>query len=1378
MGNVGDSAYTDHGQGEIKEIDTVRGRRSFRVAGRGFDVWVPETKLRVAKNPWGAPYNLETTIDQGDINERNHTTLPYDPTPQFPVDMFRREQTILPGDHEIDAEQRLRPTDSRSNNRADANRPYPGPATDLFAKGAAAHYSMEEESGELGGESEGDECLLPHHAYRTAELDCADEGDSFKEWGDDDWTPETNRDIERTFGRDAGAHHLPGEDDYPGYEQPRYSGGEHEAWEPQNGQGPGHGGYFPGKQISVPSASEREGSYRPAGLSARYAHIIDAADERNPIVAFHQDPLDFMQRRAYVMTAGDEARLEAKFAREDHLLEADQNLRTAAWTDVRQKAQRLRREGRVHVNHVTPQHIYATVDGDHASYDTMIVKGAAGAFTGGQQIAQWYCDCDWGKWAFQRKFSYVGRLCSHAYAAYLDMQSHYHKNNPGKFKAASRRTAGVVEDFKKWADENNDGHMDPGSISDFVNTCHDDLDRDDVASLYEYLEGHHQVAPERNFDVPYTLDNEKAYKTSAEADVQLLRQRPHSLSPDMRDVPKNDEHEWADVTKDERETTGPDEIIHFSAIAASLHHADWGVPTTTTTTKPAAPAAPSGGSGGSSNDNSVGGPNSGFGQTLKGLGIENGIPGGIGGPTFGAPGLAGGAFGPDSAFGKTFGGGDDSSKPPANTVSDVKPAGTPGAPSQLPGDQLGKANPDGTHTPVPNSAFSDAFSQSRADGPAAPGAGGPSFFNKNGPKTPAQVGTQPDGSWQHSRDSAPIGLNPGAGPGNGGGSYTVKPGDTLADIAQRSGLGGNYQDLAKQNGISDPNSIGVGQQIKLPGGPGGASTPPAAQPSAGQAPTAQQPAAKPAAPAATPPAQPPAATKPKGPLGAGTGPLGGGLFGGGNNPASPLHNLLHPQSPGTTPVAPPPANPAPGATPPGGNVTTDQVPPLTATGSLAARLHYAENDDDDQRPDTGQAARDLDRLRELGAEDPSSHYQHMDDYNQDVRNLVEDLNEAGVDAMPFVAALHAAIDDGDSDPSDFAGGFPGRSYPNWADEPFNGSGPSPKLWSSDSASYVEQHERPDFTDLNDGEGDIVKFNDSRSKPQQGPHHGSRRRADGVANGNTLGDLAGGAGFDLSQMSGVDPGSFTDGMSANGGSEQVMASRHYADDQSGYFNPNNPSAEDWEQGSGAPFMNEVGHQADQLGGGGQFPGGEEGAEGAEGGELAEAAPLLMAASRQGGFSLEAFDQGAFSFEEAAGPGELRRAGRIGGGPTQPPRIDPGARGNAKQRRQGSPPPEDFGYDGDSELGGYGESGSAASDIVASFQRSAGALEMMHASEGSARSGSLDDFASSPMVQGMLRTAGRKFTPQEERDLEQEEHHLGARNLPTSQDLEGTHYLMNL
>lgn len=58
------------------------------------------------------------------------------------------------------------------------------------------------------------------------------------------------------------------------------------------------------------------------------------------------------------------------------------------------------------------------------------------------------------------------------------------------------------------------------------------------------------------------------------------------------------------------------------------------------------------------------------------------------------------------------------------------------------------------------------------------------------------------------------------GPASGGQTdeeqiYIVKAGDTLSAIASQYGI--TYQELASYNGISDPDSINVGQEIRIPG---------------------------------------------------------------------------------------------------------------------------------------------------------------------------------------------------------------------------------------------------------------------------------------------------------------------------------------------------------------------------------------------------------------------------------------------------------------------------------------------------------------------------------------------------------------------------------
>lgn len=61
---------------------------------------------------------------------------------------------------------------------------------------------------------------------------------------------------------------------------------------------------------------------------------------------------------------------------------------------------------------------------------------------------------------------------------------------------------------------------------------------------------------------------------------------------------------------------------------------------------------------------------------------------------------------------------------------------------------------------------------------------------------------------------------PGVGPPSGQpsySSYTVQPGDSLAEIAAKYGM--TYFDLARLNGIDDPDNIKVGQVLQVPGPP-------------------------------------------------------------------------------------------------------------------------------------------------------------------------------------------------------------------------------------------------------------------------------------------------------------------------------------------------------------------------------------------------------------------------------------------------------------------------------------------------------------------------------------------------------------------------------
>ena len=63
----------------------------------------------------------------------------------------------------------------------------------------------------------------------------------------------------------------------------------------------------------------------------------------------------------------------------------------------------------------------------------------------------------------------------------------------------------------------------------------------------------------------------------------------------------------------------------------------------------------------------------------------------------------------------------------------------------------------------------------------------------------------------------PAAPKPAAAPKAEAKTYTVRRGDTLWDIAERSlGDGARYREIARLNGIANPSRINVGAVLKLP----------------------------------------------------------------------------------------------------------------------------------------------------------------------------------------------------------------------------------------------------------------------------------------------------------------------------------------------------------------------------------------------------------------------------------------------------------------------------------------------------------------------------------------------------------------------------------
>ncbi len=416
---------TAHGIGEVVDRDTVRGRTQFLVAGQGFKVWVNEADVyHVAAKPFPGDEHGNK------VDHDNSTTLPYDPSPQFHADIYNNESTLQP-EHEIDADERLHPSDSLTFEHRSESRG-PQPSAELFARSG---------------------------------------GQKIQPWGNDDWERAESYDPTDDYrGHPDSWSHEPTEQDYADWEaRHQKRGSRHQsivqalpalalplvegiaggsaaaagtagAAEAGGALSGAARAVIPGlldgddekekeKEKGGPSAKEQElidkgvdesplgGILAPIQhllgsndhYQSKFASIPITADHYNdPVQRFRDDPVREIHRQGHLLSAAHDPAMEEY----GMLVEADRDLRYAAWADVRDKAKRLRAEGAVHVNDIAPDRIFASVKGDHGVYDVMIKKGSEfGGFGNGQSIADYSCSCQWGRWAFKRQYKFVGRLC-------------------------------------------------------------------------------------------------------------------------------------------------------------------------------------------------------------------------------------------------------------------------------------------------------------------------------------------------------------------------------------------------------------------------------------------------------------------------------------------------------------------------------------------------------------------------------------------------------------------------------------------------------------------------------------------------------------------------------------------------------------------------------------------------------------------------------------------------------------------------------------------------------------------------------------------------------------------------------------------------------
>jgi hypothetical protein len=308
--------------------------------------------------------------------------------------------------------------------------------------------------------------------------------------------------------------------------------------------------------------------------------------------------------------------------------------------------------------------------------------------------------------------------------------------------------------------------------------------------------------------------------------------------------------------------------------------------------------------------------------------------------------------------------------------------------------------------------------------------------------------------------------------------------------------------------------------------------------------------------------------------------------------------------------------------------------------------------------------------------------------------------------------------------------FLGQGGPDWMDFPFSGSGPDRQDWSTTSEDYVNEHERPKRQETwrTDNDGDIVKYTDRLTQPKQSHRQVHADMLSGDAGyGGGPGPEVGGATLSPSASGMGLGGSFSEPASSSGtptmgqltntAALNDSARRFWADavdkTDRGYYNPSNRPYQEYDKGNdGLDDVTDDGDDSDddQNGHGKKKNG-----------------PSMPGLPKIPGLG------GGGSAGEAAG---------VGGEAAE---LAPLALAAAR-------------YDG--------------SDVVRQFQSSTVAQDLMR---GGSRGGGLySDDATAVQAQKFLKTAGRNYTLAEQRELEDEFHPRGARNLGDL-DLAGTHYV---
>lgn len=818
------------------------------------------------------------------VDHDNSVALPYDPTPQYPAIPGDTEGTLQPI-HEIDADERLSPADSitfadRSDDESELE-----PTGPNFARSAAwgdydpdmpphlnDHANMPGGGGgyaaplsDVGGypshhgtEADWEDAYPGRDPSEQYDASAGPGGDAYQggyggdpqQWYSSEglrmdhdgekWNtqplPDHMANVHEAFafliplaeglvGAGAGAAAGGAAADAgmgavgQGVARGVGSAGAHEMMGGEGGEDPGMGQQFvdatspgegwgelqKGASLDTWLSGYDQGGQRQ--LSAKYIDVPSGADYHNdPVAQFRHDPHAYIARLGHVM---DEP-VSQEMQHYGQLVEANATIREAAWSDVRKKAMRLRREGKVDVKDVAPDRIYASVEGDHGTYDVMIAKGGAyGGFGGGHTISNWRCACEWGKWAFQRRLTYVGRLCSHAYASYMEMQSSHMKNQPRQRKLTrpyTKRADALQNVPQRLVPELvvNDTE-DSRQFMDVTKDQREDTGPDDIISDQDIVHFAGVLAACERENLPYPrqlvafLERLGDDQTTQDWKVEDAGKAAGDALEDIRD--------WAD-------TPASDSLGHMEERNDDVRDAvdrarDGGTDASALvafrTAKPSDPDPYD-----SLHPDQVGNQpqrtQNPRGDVIPAANPNEYVPGGPAGRGSGAASTQGQADNQNNDY-----------------VSGGPRGGFPSG-----GDSGLNIGPAGQATGGDGGLnFGPAGQAPGAAAPAAPGAA-PTAPGSAPATSGGSAGTTERGG----RDEPATGQGQGT-PGNGGigqGEYKIQQGDTLSDIAQRSGYGGDYNSLAQQNNITNPDMINAGGTLNIGKPGGGTQTPPAANP--------------------------------------------------------------------------------------------------------------------------------------------------------------------------------------------------------------------------------------------------------------------------------------------------------------------------------------------------------------------------------------------------------------------------------------------------------------------------------------------------------------------------------------------------------------------